>query len=254
VTVLVSFDGYAGSTPVGGLVEDAPGVFYGVASEGGPGRAGTVFRLSLEPLEAPTALAIEAPASTTSGVPFSVTVRALDASGRPAEGYRGMVTLTVGDPFSFQPYRYTFTAVDAGSHTFINGLTLFSPGVQSLGVTDDVLPIGASASVAVAPARWVLTVGSTGGGGRITSSPAGIDCGATCSAMFLDSVAVTLTAKPDPGFLFRGWKGHPDCEDAAVKADSNKICVAVFDLTPLRGTRTPPARPRHLNPRGPASP
>ena len=40
-------------------------------------------------------------------------------------------------------------------------------------------------------------------GGKVTSSPAGIDCGTTCSALF--STAATLTATPDPGYMFLDW-------------------------------------------------
>jgi List-Bact-rpt repeat protein len=43
------------------------------------------------------------------------------------------------------------------------------------------------------------------GPGTVTSSPAGIDCPGSCSAMF--QRAVTLTATPSAGAKFRGWTG-----------------------------------------------
>jgi uncharacterized delta-60 repeat protein len=53
-----------------------------------------------------------------------------------------------------------------------------------------------------------LTVAKTGGGsGSVTSSPNGIDCGATCSASFA-SGPVTLTATPSAGSSFAGWSGE----------------------------------------------
>lgn len=54
-----------------------------------------------------------------------------------------------------------------------------------------------------------LTVSKSGSGsGTVTSSPAGISCGATCSAMFAQGSQVTLTATPTPGdSLFTGWSG-----------------------------------------------
>ncbi len=46
----------------------------------------------------------------------------------------------------------------------------------------------------------VLTVYKDGSGtGSVVSSPAGIDCGATCSVTFAPGTVVTLTATPDPG-------------------------------------------------------
>ena len=45
------------------------------------------------------------------------------------------------------------------------------------------------------------------GTGTVTSSPAGINCGATCNASFLQGTVVTLTATPAAGSLFAGWSG-----------------------------------------------
>jgi hypothetical protein len=52
-----------------------------------------------------------------------------------------------------------------------------------------------------------LTVAPEGTGtGEVTSSPAGIDCGGTCTAQFEAGQEVTLTASPAPGSLFVAWK------------------------------------------------
>src|SRR5207253_1744030 len=53
-----------------------------------------------------------------------------------------------------------------------------------------------------------LTV-ATVGNGQVTSAPAGLTCGAACSANFLDGGAVSLTATPNPGAAFVSWTG--DC-------------------------------------------
>ena len=51
-----------------------------------------------------------------------------------------------------------------------------------------------------------LKVGKSGSG-TVTSSPAGINCGATCSFGFNLGVTVTLTATADSGSEFKGWSG-----------------------------------------------
>lgn len=45
------------------------------------------------------------------------------------------------------------------------------------------------------------------GSGTITSSPAGISCGATCSATYASGTSVTLTAAAASGYSFAGWSG-----------------------------------------------
>src|SRR5205807_3266126 len=51
--------------------------------------------------------------------------------------------------------------------------------------------------------RFTLTVNKTGIiGGTVTSSPPGINCGATCSASYGSGTMVTLTAIPAFGSLF----------------------------------------------------
>ncbi|HML23379.1 MAG TPA: Calx-beta domain-containing protein [Aggregatilinea sp.] len=57
-----------------------------------------------------------------------------------------------------------------------------------------------------AASRSQLTVTRTGTGtGTVTSSPAGISCGATCSGLFAGTV--TLTAVPAAHNVFTGWTG-----------------------------------------------
>src|SRR5207247_2120312 len=63
-----------------------------------------------------------------------------------------------------------------------------------------------SVSAAFVPITYTLAL-SVGQGGKVTSSPAGIDCGATCSASFNAGTAVILTATPVSGWMFQGWGG-----------------------------------------------
>jgi hypothetical protein len=77
-----------------------------------------------------------------------------------------------------------------------------------------------------------LTVTKAGSGtGTVISSPAGIDCGATCATSFANGTMVTLTATPDAGSTFTGWGG--DCTGAGpcvVTMDQDRAVTATFDL------------------------
>ena len=56
------------------------------------------------------------------------------------------------------------------------------------------------------PINYILSV-SVSGNGTVTSSPSGINCGATCSASFTSGTQVTLTASAAAGSSFNGWSG-----------------------------------------------
>jgi len=75
-----------------------------------------------------------------------------------------------------------------------------------------------------------LDVNTSGSGtGSITSSPAGIDCGATCSAGFDYGTTVGLTATPDADSMFVGWTG--DCTGLGacnVTLDQARSVTATF--------------------------
>lgn len=85
------------------------------------------------------------------------------------------------------------------------------------------------------------------GGGSVTSSPAGIDCGATCAALFDAGTEVTLTATADADALFLGWTGA--CAGTApctLTVDQTAAAVAHFghSLEVLRvGTGTVTSTP-----------
>lgn len=90
----------------------------------------------------------------------------------------------------------------------------------------------AHASQPDAPSGWhALTVEKAGTGtGTITSVPAGISCGAVCSAAFPPATAVSLLAAPASSSIFVGWAD--DCSGAgtcAVYLDTPRHVVAMFD-------------------------
>jgi photosystem II stability/assembly factor-like uncharacterized protein len=51
------------------------------------------------------------------------------------------------------------------------------------------------------------------GSGRVTSDPAGIDCGPDCSEPYASGTVVTLVAAADAGSIFAGWSGCDTMSD-----------------------------------------
>jgi alpha-tubulin suppressor-like RCC1 family protein len=70
----------------------------------------------------------------------------------------------------------------------------------------------------------ILTV-SRQGQGRVTSVPAGLDCGPVCEFEFSQGSGVRLTATASPGWGFDGWSG------ACAGADRCQPTLALQDLT-----------------------
>src|SRR5262249_14700036 len=88
-------------------------------------------------------------ASTTpTGIPLSVVVSAVDRFGNVGTGYTGTVHFASSDPLAVLPADYTFTAADAGSHTFT--ATLETAGTQTLSVTDTANPAFSSRALITA--------------------------------------------------------------------------------------------------------
>jgi hypothetical protein len=89
------------------------------------------------------------------------------------------------------------------------------------------------APAADAATDYTLTVTKGGtGGGKVTSVPAGIECGATCEASYASGDMVTLTANPNDKSTFIEWTG--DCTGSGpcdVTMDAAKSVKAKFDLT-----------------------
>jgi hypothetical protein len=79
-----------------------------------------------------------APARVMAGVPFDLTVTALDPFGQLAVGYTATVSFrtTDPDPRVILPVDYTFTSADAGVHTFLGDATLLTRGDQTISLTD----------------------------------------------------------------------------------------------------------------------
>jgi hypothetical protein len=76
------------------------------------------------------------PSPIAAGTAGSFTVTAIDAYGNTATGYTGTVHFTSSDSSAALPADYTYTAGDAGVHTF--SATLNTAGTQSITATDTV--------------------------------------------------------------------------------------------------------------------
>src|SRR5207248_184460 len=99
---------------------------------------------------AATHFSMTAPITATAGTAFTVTVTALDQFNNT-----GTVRFTKTDAGagSVVPANYTFVGGDAGVHTFTNGVTLVTAGLQSVTGTDTLTgTINGTANVTVNPA------------------------------------------------------------------------------------------------------
>jgi DNA-binding beta-propeller fold protein YncE len=80
--------------------------------------------------------------------------------------------------------------------------------------------------------EFILSV-TGAGSGRVTSNPAGIDCGSTCAASFAAGTPVTLTASPGSDFTFSGWSGAcSGTSTCSITMASNESVTATFNSSP----------------------
>ena len=89
--------------------------------------------------------------------------------------------------------------------------------------------------------HYGLAVSLTGNGsGSVTSSPAGIDCGSTCTADYDYGTVVTLTAAPATGSTFAGWTGAcTGTADCVVTITGLTNVTATFTLQQFTLTSSP---------------
>jgi hypothetical protein len=83
-------------------------------------------------------------------------------------------------------------------------------------------------------AKWSLTVTKVGSGtGMVTGTPAGIECGATCSAGFIDGTEVTLTGTSGLHTKPVKWSGCTEVltgDKCLVTISAAKTVIASFEL------------------------
>ena len=88
-----------------------------------------------------------------------------------------------------------------------------------------------SVTATFAPLPEMLSVSKAGSGtGTVTSSPAGISCGTTCSREFTYGTTLTLTAAPTAGSALSGWSGACTGTGACtVTMDRAQSATATFE-------------------------
>lgn len=116
---------------------------------------------------------------------------------RPAGGWTNgteAARLTASDGGQYDNFG---SAVSVSGATAVVGASYASGGIAALQA--------GAAYVYVRP-QHTLTVTKAGTGtGKVTSDPAGIDCGGVCQVSYPKDTVVTLTAQPSPGSIFLGW-------------------------------------------------
>jgi hypothetical protein len=131
---------------------------------------------------------------------------------------------------------------DLATNTLSQIVTL-SPGIGQaytstlIGPDGTVFAINAAKLNAVGSTLIVTTVRSGSGSGGISSNPAGVACGATCSAQFAPGQALTLSAAADPGSIFTGWlgacTGRGSCEFTPAANTTVSASFAPASAAPL---------------------
>lgn len=156
---------------------------------------------------APTAVSfsISAPAATA-GNSFTITVSALDSTGKVLPSYTGAVSFTSSDSTAILPANYTFNANDKGVHTFT--VTLNRAGSQTVTATDSTSGITGTVTVSVSPAspaKVVFVQQPTSGAPGVVLAPVTVAIvdtyGNQVTTDNADTVTIALGNNPAGGTL-----------------------------------------------------
>jgi streptogramin lyase/uncharacterized protein YkwD len=153
---------------------------------------------------------VVAPTNVVAGMPFDVTVTAVDAQGNTVLTYTGKIHFSTSDTGTgvMLPADYTFTAADNGVHTF-NGVVLGTAGNTTLTVSDVNFSEFSIATANSAPSG--ITVGPDGnlwfteyGGNKVAKiTPAG-----AITEFAVNGNPFGITAGPDGNLWFTETSGN----------------------------------------------
>jgi uncharacterized repeat protein (TIGR03803 family) len=191
--LLHSFAGWAtdGANPYASLILDGSGTLYGTTFQGGTGNIGTVFSLP-----------------TTGDLPPEMLAASKSGTGT------GLVTsdpggLNCGLTCSAWYVDSATVTVSALANTGSTFTGWSGEGCSGTGTCVVTMDTARSVTATFTLNTYALSVTKAGSGtGSVTSSPTGIDCGATCSASFDYDTPVTLSAAADADSTFAGWSGE----------------------------------------------
>jgi uncharacterized repeat protein (TIGR02543 family) len=163
---------------------------------------------------------------------FALTVKNVGA-GSVSSNPSGINCGTVCTANFSQATSVVLTAAAASGSSFVGWSGGACTGTGTCTVTMDAIKnVTATFKTNVVP-TFALTV-TKSGSGSISSAPAGIDCGATCTSSFDQAKVVTLTAIPAVGSSFTGWTGA--CTNTSgvcvVTMDAAKTVTATFTANP----------------------
>ena len=99
--------------------------------------------------------------------------------------------------------------------------------------------VGNKAQVVDIDHHTLSVVKNGGGTGSVTSSPAGIDCGSTCSHVFVSGTSVTLTATAGSGSRFAGWSGGGCSGTGSCQVTLNATTSVTATFAKKRDTTRP---------------
>jgi hypothetical protein len=193
--------------------------------------------------------------SATFATGATVTLSAAAGSGGVFAGWSGACTGTGACTVSMNGAKAvtaTFNTASAACYPEWNSTTRYMPGDKVTRLGKFYVATALSASVwnvnshpEWTPDYWdpttcgasttpsTLTVSKNGtapSAGTITSNPAGINCGGTCSAAFASGAAVTLSAAAGSGGVFAGWGGACTGTGACtLTMNANNAVTATFN-------------------------
>lgn len=142
------------------------------------------------------------------------------------------IELSADSPLVQVPPQLTINiGAASGSQTITTGTTATATPVSITARLRGVVDVETLLVNTTVSGQLLLGV-AVGGGGRVTSSPAGIDCTGECVALFNIGTVVTLTPQANAGQRFFGWSGHGDCSDGVVTLTTQRACTAIFTAQP----------------------